>query len=108
MDLEIVKIIKQMSTFKGELNMKTYSGLLALVNKDRMDIVKNIKKLINSDPYKYTPELFAEWLKNPDDLIKRYDKLYNKKAIKHEYRELEYEEKKMAYSLGESDENPDA
>lgn len=108
MKLSTVEILKQMSTENGEVNLTMYSGLLTLLSNDRIDIIKNIRKLMNTQYNKYKPSLFAEWLKNPDELIKRYDKIYNRKTLKKEYKELEYEEKKMAYDFGESKENPDA
>ena len=107
MNIDTINIIKQMSTKNGELNFSCYSGLLKLLDEGREDIVRNIKQLINLDPDKYTPELFSSYFKDMNSLIKRYDKYYNKKNIQHEYAEQIYEEKSIAYNLGESDENPD-
>lgn len=108
MKLTVTNTLRQMSTENGEVNLIMYSGLLYLYNHDRQDIIKNIRMLMNEQYNKFKPSLFAEWLKDPAALIRRYDKIFNAKTLKHEYIEQKYEEDKMSYSLGEIDENPDA
>lgn len=106
---DVLVAIKQIATGVNGVCTPCYQGLLELYGRDRVDIILNIKKLKNSDPRKFTPELFAtEHLKDVDALIKKYDSLYNKKNIQAEYDNLAYCEKKIAYDIGESDENPDA
>lgn len=104
----ILDVIKQIASDADGLNQRCYNGLLNLYNRDREDIIMNIKKLRASQPDVYTPEHFANYLKDIDSLIKRYDSIYTDRNIKNGYDLLEYEQKKIAYDVGESTENPDA
>lgn len=102
-----LEVIKQVATDQNGLNISCYKGLLELMGKDRLDIIKSIKHLKGTNPSKYSPVFFADQLKDIDKLIKKYDSLYNSKRIAAEYADQEYREKKIAYDIGESDENPD-
>lgn len=103
----LIDAIKEIATDRDGLNIACFRGLLELLNKDRLDIIKSIKKLKNSYPEKYTPELIAEQIKDTSKIIAKYDAMYNEHTIKAEYAEQEYIQKKIAYDLGESEENPD-
>lgn len=105
--INTLDVIKQIASDVDGINQKCYRGLLELYNRDRDDIVMNIKKLKTSQPDIYTPELFANYLSDIEGLIKRYDHIYTAKAIKAGYSDQDYIEKKIAFDVGESDFNPD-
>lgn len=103
----LLDVIKQIASDSSGMNSKCYRGLLELYNRDREDIIMNIKKLKASQPDVYTPELFANYLEDIDKIIKRYDSIYTDKAISAGYSDLEYTERKIAFDVGESLDDPD-
>ena len=108
MDMITLDAIKQLASDKDGLNLTCYSGLLYLLGKDRMDIILGIKTLMRSCPNKYTPAFFEPFFADKEKLIKRFDSILTPSRLKAEEDEQEYIEKKLAYDIGESTENPDA
>ena len=91
-------------------NIKCFGILIKLIDAGREDIVDEIIRVSNTNYQALTPEQIVatyDACGGQDGFLKRCNKIFNKRNLKKEYKEYEYENALKAYNCGERRDHPD-
>lgn len=91
-------------------NIKCFAVLTELIDAGREDLVDEIIKAMNINYQILTPEQIVNTYNacgGKDGFVKRCNKIFNKRTLKREQREYEYEEALKEYNCGERKDHPD-
>lgn len=91
-------------------NVKCFRVLIELIDAGREDLVDEILKAMNINYQILTPEQIVKTYDScggKDGFVKRCNKIFNKRTLKREQKEYDYEEALKAYNCGERRDHPD-
>ena len=91
-------------------NISCYKVLCELIDAGREDLLDEIIKFMNTNYGVLTPEQIVNTYNScggKDGFIAKCNKIFNKKTLKREQKEYEYEEALKQYNCGERPDHPD-